>query len=1025
MNSQIEMVEEEVSTENQQKNNIWRNMGKNVWSFLKQNYGFFVIPLFILVVFALAYAKFDIWPFGTAIIASYDMLAQVCPILEHFFDVFQGESGLFHSFHVGSGMDMFGILAYCAISPFTPLFLCAGEAGSLLMVSIVLPLKFVCIAISAFIFLRVYFKSIPQYVQIVLAILYACSGYAYVANTYIIWMDIMMYMPIVGAGIIEFSRKGSIKLLVIGFTLNIYACFSITCFSFFTLFPVLVFYVLICKKKEEYRDYLSKLSLAFVVAVALALPVLVPSLVAYTKAGRNTGLFSRVYEILPKEKVLKGELNIHLYEKFTYIFCDSTFIFLTLVYFIRTKKGDKLATFLFVALIYLLIPCLVDESMLLLNMGSYYSYALRFGFLFSLYFLYVSAKAIEQMIESKLDERKISKNLANVSIVVVAILVSLAVIATIVFFDFILDGRYKNAKWVTAIFGSGLDAGPFENYFVTFAHSEGGFEAISVLFIVSMIAFLITAILVWVKRVKIKDIACYLCILALSQTVFFNFSLVKGNRQSASYQKFDCYSEILDEIEEIDEEEFYRLKNYKYHISSNSQMIYGGYSNSFFSSMADAKNITAAKFFGYSGSMTNSTRSNGGTAFSDAFLSYKYVVYEIANIKDAERSYYSYTGIAAHGTPSVKVSTRKSGKTNTVTWHEINKEKHGKGEWSKLTVKVVGNVFYGYLGKDLICEYTMDSANITAIEGKTNNVFGSFKDLVVTDTFGNEIVGDWDFSSDWEIEDNVYTTSKSTNAISFTGEMKNVKTVSARVSFSEGVASTDWIGLSVTTDKGTAYRIVIEPNVVYRVYRNEIAFPSAMVLKGADLNFEGKTKEECYQQIADMLAEGEDFDVEDERISIPEAKKLYNMIKDKGVGYTLTRSGIKVDTIYAEKGQMLLLSYAKLDGYKVYINGKEASFKENSLDLMMIELEEGRNDVEIKYTSPYYKYIAIGVFLAVLMVALAWLVYKKKPIVFNKMSIVLPYMAVAITVLVTAFFFCYPIYVFAKKFFGTYIHMFM
>ena len=423
--------------------------------------------------------------------------------------------------------------------------------------------------------------------------------------------------------------------------------------------------------------------------------------------------------------------------------------------------------------------------------------------------------------------------------------------------------------------------------------------------------------------------------------------------------------------------------------------------------------------------MTNSTRSNGGTAFSDAFLSYKYVVYEIANIKDAERSYYSYTGIAAHGTPSVKVSTRKSGKTNTVTSRDIDKEKHGKGEWSKLTVKVVGNVFYGYLGKDLICEYTMDSANITAIEGKTNNVLGSFKDLVVTDTFGNEIVGDWDFSSDWEIEDNVYTTSKSTNAISFTGEMENVKTVSARVSFSEGVASTDWIGLSVTTDKGTAYRIVIEPNVVYRVYRNEIAFPSAMVLKSADLNFEGKTKEECYQQIADMLAEGEDFDVEDERISIPEAKKLYNMIKDKGVGYTLTRSGIKVDTIYAEKGQMLLLSYAKLDGYKVYINGKEASFKENSLDLMMIELEEGRNDVEIKYTSPYYKYIAIGVFLAILIVALAWLVYKKKPIVFNKMSIVLPYMAVAITVLVTAFFFCYPIYVFAKKFFGTYIHMFM
>lgn len=34
-----------------------------------------------------------------------------------------------------------------------------------------------------------------------------------------------------------------------------------------------------------------------------------------------------------------------------------------------------------------LVPVVVDESMLLMNMGSYMSYALRFGFLNALYFL--------------------------------------------------------------------------------------------------------------------------------------------------------------------------------------------------------------------------------------------------------------------------------------------------------------------------------------------------------------------------------------------------------------------------------------------------------------------------------------------------------------------------------------------------------------------------------------------------------------------------------------------------------------
>ena len=1028
MDNQVEVVEakqalNEIQKEN--KDSKWKKKAKSTYDFLKLNYGFFVIPLFIFVVFALAFAKFDIWPFGTAIVASYDMLAQVCPILEHLFDVFQGESGLFHSFHVGGGMDMFGILAYCAISPFTQLFLCAGEAGSLLMVSIVLPLKFACIAISAFIFLRVYFKSIPQYMQVVLALLYACSGYAYVANTYIIWMDIMMYMPLLGAGIIEFSKRGSIKLMVIGLTVNIYACFSIVCFSFLTLFPVLVCYVLICKNRADYKEYLSKLALAFVVAVSLALPVLVPALMAYTKAGRNTGLFSRVYELLDAEKVLEGKLNIHLYEKFTYIFCDSSFIALTVIYFMRTKKGDKLARFLFVALIYLLIPCLVDESMLLLNMGSYYSYALRFGFLFSLYFLFVSAKAIEQMIEDKLDERKINKTASNVSTFAVAIVSTIAIILTIVFFNFILDGKYESAKWVSKVFGSGVEAKPFENYFPLFAHSEGGFEATSVLFILALIVFLIAAILVWARCVKMKDIACYICLFALSQTVFFNFSLVKGDRQSGSYQKFDYYSEILDEIDKIEDDKYYRIKNYKYYISSDSPIIYGGYSNTFFSSMADAKNVTAAKFFGYSGSMTNATRSNGGTAFSDAFLNYQYVVYEIADKESAEKTYYSYTGIAVHKAPSVKVSTRTSKAITTATWHEIDKEKHGKGKWSKLTIKVVGNTFYGYLGEDLVYEMTMDSANVETIKCATNNAFGSFKNLSVKDVYGNEIEGEWDAHSDWEENEGVYTTTASTNNMAFMGETGNFKTFTADVSFSEGVATTDWIGLFVVTDKGTAYRILIEPNVVYRVYRNDIAFPSAMVLKSAELNFEGKTKKECYQQIAEMLTEGEEFDIAGDTISIAEAKKLFKKVEDKGVGYTLTRSGIKFDEIYAKQGEMLFLSYTNLEGYRVYINGEEVSFKENSLDLIMIDLKEGRNVVEIKYTSPYYKYIGLGICMALALVLFAWLIYKKKPVVFNKMSVVIPYMAVALAFAVTAFFFCYPIYIFAKKFLGTYIYILM
>ena len=98
--------------------------------FFKRNYGFFAVSFIVLAIFLIAEAIFGIFPFGKTIMASYDQLAQVCPIIEHYFRVINGESGLFHTFYLGGGMDMFGILAYCTVSPFTLLFLIGGQGNA-------------------------------------------------------------------------------------------------------------------------------------------------------------------------------------------------------------------------------------------------------------------------------------------------------------------------------------------------------------------------------------------------------------------------------------------------------------------------------------------------------------------------------------------------------------------------------------------------------------------------------------------------------------------------------------------------------------------------------------------------------------------------------------------------------------------------------------------------------------------------------------------------------------------------------
>ena len=623
----------------------------SILSFFKRNYGYFAAGLIVLAVFFIAEAIFGIFPFGKTIMASYDQLAQVCPIIEHYFRVLSGESGLFHTFYLGGGMDMFGILAYCTVSPFTLLFLIGGQGNAVYMVSIVLPLKCVCVSVSMLWFLRKRFPVIPQYVLAGLALLYTFSGYLYVANTYIIWVDLMIYCPLVLAGFISLTEKGSVKLLAVSLTAMLYACFSITCFSFFTVFPLFLIYIMIVLPKEERREKTAKLCIAFILAVAAALPILSAALKASRVSARGTGLFTRVFEILSESDVKKGKLFEHLYEKFTYIFCDAALVILTFVYFIRSKAKDKRAVFMFVALTLLLLPCIIDESMLLLNMGSYYSYALRFGFLSGTYLTYAAALGTEQLITDgkwgKINDENGAKSYIGAT--VAAALTVGATFFAVSLFTFISDKKYENFEIIKRIKELlSTEELPFKNFFACFAHSEGGLEAVLLLFLVAVIFFAAAAAICKLKILKPAQLAPFILIVALSQSVFYGFSLVKGDRQGGSGEKLGYFTKIGDELAATDDG-LYRVKNFDYYVSSDSPLITGLYSHTLFSSIADKKNLTIPVTYGYRGNSTNSTKSNGGGMFSDSLVGYKYVVYKRSDESSAQsRSYLKATDISVN-----------------------------------------------------------------------------------------------------------------------------------------------------------------------------------------------------------------------------------------------------------------------------------------------------------------------------------------------------------------------------------------
>lgn len=906
----------------------------SIIAFFKKNYGYFVASIFVATVFAAAQAAFGIYPFGDAIMASYDQLAQVCPIIEHYFRVLSGESGLFHTFLLGGGMDVFGILAYCTISPFTFLFLLGGQGNAVYAVSIVLPAKCICIACSALWFLKKHFPAIPQYVSTALALLYSFSGYLYVSNTYIVWVDLMIYCPLVLSGFISLIENGSVKMLAVSLTLMLYTCFSITCFSFFTVFPIFIIYIIVCLPTEKRKDKVSKLCLSFALAVAASLPVLLPAFKASQISARGTGLFTRVFENLSESQLKKGELFVHLYEKFTYIFCDAALICLTFVYFIRSDAGDKRARFMFIALVFLLIPCIVDESMLLLNMGSYYSYALRFGFLSGTFLTYSAALGINRLVEDgkwgNADDKIDAKSC--VAAIVTAVLTALSAIIAVGLFNYIYDGKYENSQFVKRLMEMlNTEELPFKNFFACFAHSEGGLEAVSILFIVAAIAFAIIIAIAKFKLLKPAHIAPFLCIIALSQSVFYGFSLVKGDRQGGSGEKLSVFTEIGQILDERDDELF-RVKNYDYYVSSDSPLITGLSAHTLFSSIADAKNLTVPVKYKYRGNSTNSTKSNGGSAFSDSLIGYKYVIYKKGDESAAkDRDYLTATDVTV-GDYVVYENTACLPMAAVV---DVGDGKFLDTDDTFAHIDGILQSFGAGLGAT---ELEM------RVFGENGDLSVSFDSPKKSDTFFVTF-----FPENMHIEGDI--------GFRYYGYSNSVKYTTASLRSADG---------NLTTEDVKTYC-------------------RAFAVKTSDL------------------------------------KKISAEAKKRAVDVKTVKNGFDVPTVTAAAGQYFYLAFTDIEGYEITVNGKRVETVENSSDFIYFPLEEGENEISIKYKSPYKSLIAVSAVIGAVLIAIIWLCYKKKPELFVSAQGVICVAAYLLAAALIVFFFIFPTAVGCYKFFFKYL----
>lgn len=1004
------------------------------------------IAVFVFSVFAIFQAVYGIYPFGKKTMSSYDMLAQVAPFIEHFFDVFNGKSSLFYTFAIAGGADVFGTLAFCCLSPFTFVFLLFGEGSAFYATSIVLPLKIVCVGISALIYLRKRFKNLNVFLQIALALSYAFCGYLFVSNTYISWVDLLIYLPFVAWGEYKIVNGGKKTTFVVALCLMIYTCFSITSFSMFIIYPVLILYAVLAVDKSKRGKVVTDTVLALLTAVMFSLPILISSLAAFMVSGRRGGLFSNL---------LNDPKADPLYYKISYIFTDALTLFFTVAYFVKNGVKRPIARFLLLSGVLVMFPVLCDECCLLLNAGSYNSYALRFGFLNGFYFLFTASLYLNEASEGGAVSLRAENGALNCAEkpfgfkenavftpAFAKLFKSLCLALGCVVFYLLTYYLFKisQTEWLSKYFSS------------RFAHSLGGLEITVIMF--ALVAIIALSVTFLVKRGKISALCASVTLLAVvcGQSAFYGAHMVNGN--ASDVEKFKQIGVLTDYAKTLDGNDYARIKTKSEYLTAD--MPFSLHTNSFtvFSSVIDARNFVPTTFFGYGGNGNNTMKSHYGTFLGDCLLGYKYLIatdnYPPTDYKKIDGSdtikcsdqVFSAGDRAGFTYPDGEYSSGKvqavSGgllivepverKTVTLAAAELVAA-DGEIE-SGAFVSVISGDYAGSTGKIGYYSKTTGNANVSiqtfsvaAEKADKLKDSGEYKIYESMYAFPNAFkVGNYEYAG----ENADLSDSYREILTMLGGELKETSASDITVSKCEGgnyAAGTFKVHLK-NRYKGYYFMVADFENPEKILYVRSSYNEGNLKKLGTDGCVKLNEFSSSYNSVYFVTNDETAFDCD----SVKAAVKIYYFTDSdvrnlsEKAQYNVAELNLSAGKITADVnafgGENLFLNYVALPGHKIVVNGKKAEFKENRLGFMVVPLEEGENHVEITYSSPYVKLFLIGVLIAAVYAAAYYFLAIRTQFIQEKTGKIIRVAAYALAGAVVLFFFAAPLFICLYKLAG-------
>lgn len=590
-------------------------MKEKIFNWFKKNRLYIFTFLVSLITICIVFKVEGVSPFGKKSLLCTDFFHQYGPMMGELHDRVIGGKSLSYSFSMGIGLPFFRNFFNYLSSPFNILLFLFSKESLVTIFSSIIGLKVVLSSVTMVFYLSKKLKT-EAYSLIALGILYSFSAWfiAYFWN--IMWLDGMVFLPLIALGIEKIVDEKKWKLYFISlFTMmfaNFFIAYMLCIFSlvYFIIYITIKFLDDNRKLKNKVSTY--KKTVGMFIGTSL-LAALVGAFFLLPMA-KSISSISATGDEFPKEQYYKFEVKDYLYSHFSgvdstvfssdnlnspNVSCGTIVLFLVILFLLNKNISKKVKIGYFALLGFFALAFFLPQLDFIIHAFHVPNdLPYRYSFIYSFILIVIAGYSIVNM-----DKTKIAW-LFGVFVFLLAVLLYI-----------------NHTEWI------GLTG---EIIFYNIG---------------SLIVFAFLSSICRLKKKYGMAFAVLFILLASTDAVvsiYNNWEL--SIDADLFYNGYEQKKEILDYIKDNDEEKFYRVETLDY-MTLNDGSWYGYSGISSFSSMIHENMAILQNNLGVPGNDINSFYYTQSTPIYDLMFDVKYI---FGNLNDNERyGIYQYFGTDA------------------------------------------------------------------------------------------------------------------------------------------------------------------------------------------------------------------------------------------------------------------------------------------------------------------------------------------------------------------------------------------